>query len=160
MKKKSFHTLCLIVVSLFLISACTQSKNGKSDNSSSHAVSADSLMNEWNVAWNKHDTTAISNMFANNSVVVFSSKERLMGVDSIMTNWVNRNLPNVANLKTEKVSSSTSSEMVFFNGTYTLDITKNDTVIGADMGCFTFVWKLQNKNDWKMELLFFGKNPE
>jgi ketosteroid isomerase-like protein len=160
MKKKSNHTLSLIVVLLFLISACTQSKNSKSDNSLNHTVSADSLMTEWNVAWNKHDSTAISNMLANNSVVVFSTKEKLMGADTIMTNWVNKNLPNVTNLKTEKVSSAASSEMVFFNGTYTLDITKNDTVIGADMGCFTFVWKLQNSKEWKMELLFFGKNPE
>lgn len=157
---KTIHTLSLIVVSLFLISACKQTNNSNADNSLSHTVSADSLMNEWNLAWNKQDSTAIFNMLANNSVVVFSTREKLMGADTIMTNWINKNLPDVTNLKTEKVSSSTSSEMVFFNGTYTLDITKNDTVIGSDMGCFTFVWKLQNKKDWKMELLFFGKNPE
>lgn len=159
MKKSLIPALSAIVILLFLSSACNQSNDSKSDNIN-NTVSADSLMNEWNVAWNKHDSTAISNMLADNSVVVFSTKERLIGNDSIMANWVNKNLPTVTNLKTEKISSSSSSEMVFFNGTYTLDITENDSITGADTGGFTFVWKLQDKKDWKIELLFFGKNSE
>ena len=160
MKNSSVHTLGFIVVMLLLFSSCKQSNNGPLDANLNYSASPDSLMNEWNIAWNQHDSTAISNMLADNSVVVFSSNEKLVGVDSIMTNWVNNNLPMVSNLKTEMTSSSTSSEMAYFNGTYTLDITRNDTVLGADSGCFTFVWKLQDSNDWKMELLFFGKNAE
>ncbi len=163
MKKLSIHTLSLLVVFLFIISACTESNSSKVDkskldNSLSHAVSPDSLMNVWNEAWNKHDSIAISNMLADNSVVVFSTKARFVGIDSIMTNWVSKNLNEVENLKTEKVSSSTTPEMVYFNGTYTLDVTKNDTVVNTDAGCFAFIWKLQNNKDWKMELLFFGKS--
>ncbi len=159
MRKTSIHTLSFIVVLLLISSACKQS-NSKSELSSSYDVSSDSLMNEWNEAWNTHDSTAISNLLTSNSVVVFSTKERLMGADSIMTNWVNKNLPSVTNLKTEKVSSSESSEMAYFNGTYTLDITRNDSVVGSDAGCFNIVWKLQDNQDWKIELMFFGMNPE
>lgn len=160
MKKTSIHTLISLVVLLFLISACQQSNNSRRNNSLSYSVSTDSLVNEWNEAWNKHDSTAISNLLAQNSVVIFSTEEKLEGVDNIMTDWVNKNLPLVRNLKTEKTSSSTSSEMAYFNGTYTLDIVRNDTVLGSDKGCFTFIWKLQDSKDWKMELIFFGKNDE
>lgn len=160
MKKTTILTFSSIVVLLFLISSCQQSRNSNLDNSVSYSVSPDSLINIWNEAWNKHDSTAISNMLATNSVVVFSTEEKLVGVNTIMTDWVSKNLPMVTNLKTEKTSAATSSEMAYFNGTYTLDIVRNDTILGSDKGCFTFVWKLQDSKDWKMELIFFGKNAE
>jgi ketosteroid isomerase-like protein len=156
MKKVSIHPLGFILVLLVLLSACKQSNNSKIDNRLSHSVSPDSLMNVWNAAWNNQDSTAIYNLLATNSVAVFSTKEKFVGVDALMTNWVNKNISKIRILKTEKVSSSISSEMVYFNGTYTVDITKNDTLLSENTGSFTFVWKLQNNKDWKMELLFFG----
>lgn len=77
-----------------------------------------------------------------------------------MKNWISQTLPVMKNLKTEKISAASTNEMAYYNGTYTLDITRNDSVIGTDAGCFNIVWKLQDKTNWKVELLFFGVNPQ
>ncbi len=164
MKKQSITALSILALVTFLISGCGHTPASESNTNEAHAsattISTDSLINNWNQGWNTHDSTAIGNLFTDNSVVVFSSKKRFTGANDIMNNWINKNLPSVKNLKTEKISASASSDMAFFNGTYTLDITRNDSVVGNDAGCFTIIWKQQQPKDWKIELMIFGVNAQ
>lgn len=164
MKIIPITVLSLITVVSFLISGCNASSNheaGHNGNQTAAAtISTDSLINNWNQGWNNHDSKALTNSFTDNSVVVFSSKKKFIGANDIMNNWINKNLPSVKNLKTEKISASASSDMAFFNGTYTLDITRNDSLVGNDAGCFTIIWKQQQPNDWKVELMIFGVNAQ
>lgn len=164
MKKISFTVLSLITVITFLISGCNQSANHEAGHNENHTaaptVSPDSLITNWNQSWNTHDSTALTNLFTSNSIVVFSSKKRFTGGDDIMKSWISPTLLSVKNLKTEKISASSSADMAFFNGTYSLDITRNDSIVGTDAGCFTIIWKQQNPNDWKVELMIFGVNAQ
>ncbi len=156
MKSVTIQKLSILIVILVSIASCKQQNDGQTDKIVS-VISPDSLMNAWNVAWNSTDSITISKMLTDKSFVVFSNKKKLSGTDSIMTKWVNKNLPQIANLKTEKISSSATSEMAYYYGNYSLDITKNDSVVGSDIGCFTAIWKLQSDKSWKMELMFFGE---
>lgn len=143
---------------MILLASCAQKTESETVVTQTQSVNTDSLINQWNKVWNDHDSTGLTNLFNSNSVVVFSSKKRFTGVNDIMKNWISQTLPVMKNLKTKKISASSTNEMAYYNGTYTLDITHNDSVIGTDAGCFNIVWKLQDKKDWKVELLFFGVN--
>ena len=150
----------LFAVIIILLASCGQKTESETVITQTQSVNTDSLINQWNKFWNEHDSTGLTNLFNSNSVVVFSSKKRFTGANDIMKNWISQTLPVMKNLKTEKISAASTNEMAYYNGTYTLDITRNDSVIGTDAGCFNIVWKLQDKTNWKVELLFFGVNPQ
>jgi hypothetical protein len=145
-----------ILVMVFLLSSCT-SNSVENVAKSTVTISPDSLMGLWNTAWNKTDSLAILNMLTEQTQVVFSNKERMVGADSIMTKWVRTNLPMVRNLKTNKYKATATNELAYYSGDYSLDMVRNDSIIGSDLGCFTFIWKLQDNKSWKMEMLFFGE---
>lgn len=144
---------------MFFLSSCgTKSVDNSIEKVAT--VNADSLIGNWNTAWSNMDSISISKMFAEQTQVVFSSKERIIGGDSIMSKWVRTTLPMVRNLKTIKYLSSATSDMAYYAGGYSLDIVRNDSVIGSDIGCFTAIWKKQQDKNWKMEMLFFGENKQ
>lgn len=148
-------TSSAIVAMVLFIASCT-SKPADNISAGNSLVSPDSLIGVWNSAWNSTDSTAISNMFNQRSQVVFSKNERFVGSDSIMTKWVSGNLAMVRNLKTNKFIGNSTNDMVYYSGDYTLDIVRNDSIIGSEEGCFTTIWKKQEDKNWKIELMFFG----
>lgn len=123
-------------------------------------VSPDSLTNLWNDAWNQHDSAAIANMFAANATVVFSDKEKIVGAAAIMAQWVRQNLPSTKKLITENTASSSTADMAYYAGNYSLDYIKKDSSEGNEKACFTAIWKKQEDNNWKVELMFFGVHFE
>lgn len=126
----------------------------------SPAVTPDSLIKVWNLAWNTRDAATLSNLLTEQSVVVFSAKDILMGRDSIMANWISRNLPMTGNLKTEKISGAATADMAYYSGSYTLDIMANDSIVGSEPGIFTAIWKREEDQHWKIGLMFFGESGE
>ena len=119
-------------------------------------VSVDSLMENWNEAWNTHDSSTVANFFHEQSVVIFSSSYQMVGQDSIVKNWVRQSLPTVSNLKTLKISSGSGADLAYYSGTYSLNFTQGDSVQDTDTGIFTAVWKLQPDQSWKVENMIFG----
>lgn len=158
-KTMKAFTFLSILSMMILISSCS-SKPKDEKVVKETIVSPDSLIGIWNTAWSSTDSITVSKIFTDDAQVVFSSEERIIGKDSIMTNWVNKNLPMVRNLKTDKYISSATEDMVYYSGSYSLDIVREDSVIGSDIGCFTTIWRKQEDNNWKIELMFFGKNKK
>jgi ketosteroid isomerase-like protein len=150
-----FLTSYSVILMAILVSSCT-SKSIDNTAASTPVVSPDSLIGVWNSAWNTTDSITLVNMFNEQSQVVFSTNERFIGSDSIMTKWIRKNLPLVRNLKTNKFIGNYSNDIVYYSGDYSLDIVRNDSIIGSDVGCFTTIWKKQEDKDWKIELMFFG----
>ncbi|HNT79112.1 MAG TPA: nuclear transport factor 2 family protein [Bacteroidia bacterium] len=142
----------MITVILF---SCNQTAP-MSESSSVDPAFADTLMNRWNQAWNSHDSTYVFNLFDQHSVVVFSSSATMAGADIINANWIGKNLPMVANLKTEKINAYNTDDMAYYAGSYTLDIIQNDSVVDSDAGIYTTIWKLNENKEWKIDLMFFG----
>lgn len=139
-----------ILIVLLLI-AC-QANEQNTNEPAQEQVSTDSLTGLWNAAWNNKDSTALANMFSENTVYL-AGDANLIGRDSIMVKWVNNNLPAVANLQTVKMSEGTSDGMAYQSGTWTLDVMNNDSLVSKENGIYTFVWKKQADNSWKLEVV-------
>lgn len=152
MKSKQLSGIFIALVIGIFISSCT---NNKPVSSEAEVVSVDSLNSSWNNSWNIKDTNAIANMLTENTVVL-SGSWKAIGKDSIMKNWINGQLPRMANFKTTKLASEASSDMAFQTGFWTLDIKRNDSIVGTSQGNYTTVWKKQADNSWKIELLHMG----
>ncbi|HAS59236.1 MAG TPA: hypothetical protein DEQ87_08010 [Algoriphagus sp.] len=159
---KSFitNTQLPLFLGLLLLGFSCQTPKQEISTNLQETVSADSLIQVWNKAWNSKDSTAISDFFNEQSVVIFSTNYIMTGKDSIMFKWVKNNLPNVSNLQTFKISSGNGQNLAYYSGTYSLDIVKNDSLLGTDKGIFTTVWKLQNDQNWKIENMIFGEYQE
>ena len=153
MKKQKSIVGSIILSTAIFLCACTN----KADNKTVAAttISADSMIIVWNNAWNKDDSLAISDMFTDQSVFL-SGTRKIIGTDSIMKKWVNKQLPKISNLSTEKITSGATNNMVFYTGFYTLDLTTNDSITGKADGNFSAIWKKQDDNAWKIELIHFG----
>ncbi len=122
-------------------------------------VSVDSLENNWNEGWNKKDSASIAGMFTDETVVM-EGDWIVKGRKSIMEEWVIRQMSKIDNFKTEKISAGVTADMAYYTGTYTLDIVNNDSIVGNSQGNFTTLWKKQDDNSWKVELLHMGDlNP-
>ncbi|MBK9734703.1 MAG: nuclear transport factor 2 family protein [Saprospiraceae bacterium] len=147
---------CFSILALVILLSSCNLKSVDNGTESSAMVSPDSLIGLWNLAWNKTDSITISNMFTKETQLVFSSNKRIIGGDSIMIKWIRTNLPTVRNLKTEKYIATATNDMAYYSGGYSLDMVRNDSVIGTDIGCFTAIWKKQEDKNWKIELMFFG----
>ncbi|MDX5338774.1 MAG: DUF4440 domain-containing protein [Cyclobacteriaceae bacterium] len=152
--------LILAGICLSLAFTCQSPTETTSSATEPTLVSADSLMENWNVAWNAHDSATVANFFHDQSVVIFSTSFQMVGRDSIVKNWVRQSLPTVTNLKTQKISSVSSSELAYYSGSYSLNFTQSDSTLGADTGIFTIVWKLQPDQSWKIENMIFGAVQE
>lgn len=151
--------LALFLSLITILITCTNPP-AERNNEMTLAANPDSLIASWNKAWNDTDSTTLFNLFTNESQVIFSAKQRLVGKDSILNYWIKSHLPMVRNLKTSKFYSATSDDMAYYSGSYTLDRVEKDSIVGSDEGCFTAIWNRDSNNVWKMNLLFFGSTGE
>jgi ketosteroid isomerase-like protein len=139
----------------FSIVSCKQEQTNLV-NETSITVSPDSLINQWNSTWNQHDSTAVLDLFTEQSSVILSYNKKLKGLDSINALWLRSTLPVLLNLKTENFTSSSGAEFAYYSGNYSADDTRIESKNGKQYGCFTMIWKLHSDKTWKVELLFFG----
>ena len=142
----------LLISFLLAVAACNQ----PAGTGAAMPPSPDSLIRQWNNAWNQHDSATLAQFFHEESVVIFSNKLKFPGRDSIMNGWIGPNLSSVANLKTVKISSGATDGMAWYTGDYTLDILQNDSLVAQDVGLFTTIWKKDQAQQWKIEVMQFG----
>lgn len=154
MKSKLLSEIVIVLIIAVLVSSCSNNTPLSSE-AEAKVVLVDSLNTSWNNVWNTKDANAIANMLTENTVVL-SGSWKAIGKDSIMKNWVNRQLPRMTNFKTTKLVAEASSDMAFQTGFWTLDIKRNDSIVGTAQGNYTTVWKKQADNSWKIELLHMG----
>lgn len=153
MKLKQLSGIVIALSIGLLISSCSNNKPVTSE-ANAKLVSVDSLNSNWNNGWNAGDENAVANMFTDHAVVL-SGAWKVTGKDSIVKNWVSRQLPRMTNFKTTKLASGASSEMAFQTGYWSLDVKRNDSIVGTSQGNYTMIWKKQ-ANSWKIELLHMG----
>ncbi|MFN3999947.1 YybH family protein [Algoriphagus sp.] len=149
-----FALTCLVVLS------CTTPESKEDTSTLEPAlVSVDSLTDNWNEGWNNKDSASIASMFTETTVVM-EGDWIVTGRDSIMEKWVINQMPKMDNFKTDKISSGVTADMAYYTGTYSLDVVNNDSIVGNSQGNFTTLWKKQDDNSWKVELLHMGNlNP-
>ena len=153
MRKPIMSKYLMFALSGILLWSCsTNSETEGVHADTAQKVSVDSLVNEWNSAWNANDTLAISEMLDANSVML-SGEWKVVGKDEIMSKWVKGQLQTVANLQSTKIKGDVTSDMALYTGFWTLDQTSNDSIVGTSKGNFSAVWKRQADNSWKIAIM-------
>lgn len=115
-------------------------------------TSSDSLMMQWNNAWNASDADQIASLFSNSAILI-SGGGVINGIDSIKVKMIQRSVLGLKNLKTEEISESVSVDFVSQTGSYTHDWIKADSTITKESGLYTFIWQKQPDKTWKLVLI-------
>jgi ketosteroid isomerase-like protein len=116
-------------------------------------TSTDSLMTQWNNAWNASDNNQITALLDDKAILV--AAEVIKGKDSIRVKFIQPSTPGLRNLKTEKIYEAISADFVSQTGSYSHDWVKNDSVVENGKGFYTFIWQKQADKTWKLELIKF-----
>ena len=114
LKIKFMRTLLLLIISSIAFNLTIVSCNQQSTvqpAETTNTISPDSLISQWNLNWNNHDSVALLSMFTDHSAVILSDKERLKGIDAINTGWLRESLPVLSNLKTTEALISNFADI-------------------------------------------------
>jgi ketosteroid isomerase-like protein len=139
--------LFLLPVMLLTLLACNQSHE-----MSSAIPVTDSLMKPWISAWNSADAEKIANLFADDALVILPGVI-FSGIDSVKTKWVVPTTLTLRNLTIQNLKEDKTSELASFSGSYMHDWVRNDSVISRAGGYYTFMWRKQADNSWKMAVV-------
>ncbi len=150
MKKYYFFTVLIIAA---FITACSDVKEKKNTNPKEEVfISADSLTDKFIDYWNKYDTVSLSEIFATNAIVLLNNGN-FVGHDTIINFWVKEQVSKTKNLQNTKVLSETSCNIACYAGNLKLDFVKNNEILDSGEITFSLIWKKQDDNTWKIELL-------
>ena len=109
----------------------------------------DSLINNWNKAWNNHDSTGVSNLFATNALLM---DEDIIANNSaeIGAKWIHPNIKLVNHLKSTKLQEWSSGERAGYSGKYELDVVVKDSIVAKPKGVYTVNWMKTDNGEWKI----------
>lgn len=142
---KSLSSLACLI--LYLVS-CTPKVTPVTESAS---VNTDSLIQQWNQAWNAHDSASIMNLM-NDAVILIGETNQVRGKDSIGRAFVGKNAPVLRDLKTRILTSGNSGNLAFVYGTYEHDVQLPDTLLKGIHGNFSLVYQHHNEN-WKLNVI-------
>jgi len=137
--------ILLLAVAGILIS-CNQNP---SETSSIQKAPIDSLIENWQNAWNNNDSAAIRNLFAD-EVVLIDDELVVLNTSDMSKNWIGPFHRYVKNMKVEKLQEWSSIDRAGYTGNYGLDIVVNDSVIGHPHGVFTINWVKTSEGKWQI----------
>jgi len=139
----------------FLFVACNDTK-GKETNpgqpTAETNVDIAALNKNFDAAWNAKDSAKIVGMM-DDDVKLLNAKEVLSGKNELAAKWVSHSLPVASNLKTNVVSSDAGTQLAYEAGTFALDVTLPNQKPFPATGNYTFIWKKQADNSWKIHLI-------
>jgi uncharacterized protein (TIGR02246 family) len=136
------RNIILLFIAMLFILACKQKP---SDDMNKALV--DSLNIVATTAWGSGEIDKVMNIYADDAVVI-SGQTKMAGKDSIANGW-KYVVPYAKNFKTYESVFSVSDNMVFIEGLYTFDWTK-DNYSALAKGVAIVVWKKQADNTWKI----------
>lgn len=113
----------------------------------------DSLITNYNNAWNNHDSIAIRNLFAHEALLI-DDEIIAKNVDEISATWIKPYYRFVNNISLAKMQEWSSGDRAGFTGTYILNLTmknakKKDKIMKIKGTC-TMIWMKNDKGDWKI----------
>lgn len=139
--------LSFVIVVLIGFTACSESHN----NVAAVPVT-DSLMKPWMDSWNTADIEKISACFAGDAMLIIPGA-MMNGIDSIRKNWIIPSAKAIRNLTINNLNEVKSAEMACISGSYTHDWVKNDSVVDHAKGYYSFLWRKQADDSWKLAVV-------
>ena len=109
----------------------------------------DSLVNNWSINWNNHDSIAVRNMFASDALLT-DNAVIATGADEISAKMISPYIRSVSNFKASKLQDWSTSERAGYTGTYEFDAVVNNSVVAKPKGVFAFNWIKTERGEWKI----------
>jgi ketosteroid isomerase-like protein len=142
----------LIFLVLIIGTICLTSCNRTSQTKVLTTQAADSLVKQWNNAWNEKNEDAVMKLIAADAFMVID-KKMITGNDSIRKLFVNSYIGLVRNLKIKKVTCKVEKKFTWYCGTFSHLVVHQDSLIGNEKGNIIFTWKPQPDNSWKLSFI-------
>ena len=108
----------------------------------------DSLIDNYNKAWNTHDSAAIRNLFANDALLIDDGLIAKNG-DEISTKWIHPVYKAVSNVTSSKLQEWSSNDRAGFTGLWTIELKMPKTIMKVN-GTYTVIWMKNDKGEWKI----------
>jgi len=140
------NLLLLLLPALLLTTACMNKQE------KSAIPETDSLMAPWMNAWHAGDTEKIAACFTPDAVVILPDT-MMTGIEMIRKAWIGPVAKSLGNLAITNKTEEKSGEIACISGSYTNDWVQNDSVVGHAKGYYTFLFKKQADNQWKISVV-------
>jgi len=108
----------------------------------------DSLISNFNKAWNTQDSAAIRSLFVNDALLIDDELIAKNG-DEISTKWIHPIYHSVSNLTSSKLQEWTSNDRAGFSGLWTIQLKMKKKVLNLK-GAYTVIWMKNDKGEWKI----------
>jgi ketosteroid isomerase-like protein len=152
-----------IVAASAMIMSCTNSKGEGKDksaetNNTTATVSSKDLNQQFDNAWNSKDSSRLVSMLADD-VQLLSAATHMNGRTEVTERFIRHNLPVSSNLNTNVVSTGESDALAYESGTFTLDVAPPGAKPFVNKGNYSFVWKKQADQSWKVSSIVMEDLP-
>lgn len=109
----------------------------------------DSLINNWSISWNNHDSIAVRNLFATDALLT-DDAVIAFGADEISAKMISPYIRSVSNFKASKLQVWSANERAGYTGTYEFDAMVNNNVVAKPKGVFSLNWIKTEGGEWKI----------
>ncbi|SHF13019.1 YybH family protein [Flavisolibacter ginsengisoli] len=146
-----------------MIVSCTNSKGEEKDKSAeptktTATVTSKELNQQFDNAWNSKDSSKLISMLADD-VQLLSAATHMNGRTEVTERFIRHNLPVTSNLRTNVVSTGESDALAYESGTFSLDVAPPGAKPFVNNGNYTFVWKKQADQSWKVSSIVMEDLP-
>jgi ketosteroid isomerase-like protein len=147
--------LMLFIAVVCCIYACnepTTAAVATDENLSTASFNIDSMNKVFDNAWNGKDSAALLAMMEDD-VKMLKARDLFNGKDEIAKKWLSVNLPVANNLTTNVESKEADARTAYEAGTFALDVNIPNQPAFKATGNYTFIWKKQPDNNWKIHFI-------
>lgn len=139
-------TLLLVLITITIFS-CNQTSSKTTESNVKPPI--DSLISNWEISWNKHDSAGVRNMFLADAVLI---DDNLVAANAaeISEKWIHPNINVVSNLTSTKLQEWSSSDRAGYTGRYEFTAIVNDSIVAKPTGFYTVNWMKTLQGDWKI----------
>ncbi len=109
----------------------------------------DSLINNWSISWNNHDSVAVRNMFTSDALLT-DDGVIASGADEIAAKMISPYIRSVSNFKASKLQDWSTNERASYTGRYVFDAVVNNSVVARPQGVFSVNWIKTENGAWKI----------
>ncbi len=121
-------------------------------------TSVNDLINEWNTAWNRHDSASIADIFDIDAVLIHDTIVA-KGQKEIAEKFIGANYKLVNNLTTNELKSWQSNDKSAFAGSFNLDIMNDGKLLAKSKGFITILWQ-KSSGTWKATIVQINTNAQ
>jgi hypothetical protein len=109
----------------------------------------DSLVANWGISWNNHDSVAVRYMFTTDAVLT-DDKIIASGIEEISAKMISPYIRSVNNFKASKLQDWSTNDRAGYTGTYEFDAVVNNSVVAKPKGVFSVNWIKTESREWKI----------